>query len=57
MDFTQLRPLAPSIHEVDGGGMPGIDHAFCLRGYSGDIDQKIIRPVAKWILNFFVIVD
>ena len=48
MDFTSLRSLSPSIHEVDGGGMPGIDHAFCLRGYSNDIDNKVIRPVAKY---------
>ena len=31
MDFTTLRSLSPSILEVNGGGMPGIDHAFVLR--------------------------
>ena len=30
MDFTVLRSLTPSILEVNGGGMPGIDHAFVL---------------------------
>lgn len=47
MDFTSLRELNPAIHEVDGGGKPGIDHAFCLRGYSNNIDDKQIRPVGK----------
>lgn len=57
MDFTSLQSLSPAIHEVDGGGMPGIDHAFCLRGYSNDIDNKILRPVAKYGFYFELNVD
>lgn len=45
MDFTSLHSLTPSINEMNGGGMPGIDHAFCLRGFS---KEKILRPVAKY---------
>ena len=36
MDFTSLRSLSPTIHEMDGGGMPGIDHAFILRECKGE---------------------
>ena len=47
MDFTSLHTLTPAIHDVNGGGRPGIDHAFCLRGYSNDIDDKRLRHVAR----------
>ena len=47
MDFTSCKELNQAIHAVDGGGKPGIDHAFCLRGSSNDIDAKQIRPVRK----------
>lgn len=47
MDFTSLHSLTPAINEMNGGGMPGIDHAFCLRGFS---EEKILRPVAKYLL-------
>lgn len=47
MDFTSLHSLTPAINEMNGGGMPGIDHAFCLRGFS---KEKILRPVAKYLL-------
>ena len=40
MDFTTLRSLTPSILEVDGGGMPGIDHAFVLRNCQKDGIEK-----------------
>lgn len=35
MDFTSLHSLSPTIHQMDGGGKPGIDHAFILREYRG----------------------
>lgn len=46
MDFTTLHTLAPAINEVDGGGRPGIDHAFCLRDYAKEGDAKRLRRVA-----------
>ena len=46
MDFTTLRTLIPAINEVDGGGRPGIDHAFCLRDYAKEGDAKRLRRVA-----------
>ena len=46
MDFTHLRPLTPSILEVDGGGMPGIDHAFVLRHTEQGETKKKLRRVA-----------
>ena len=46
MDFTTLRTLTPAINEVDGGGRPGIDHAFCLRNYAKEGDVKRLRLVA-----------
>lgn len=49
MDFTTLKSLSPAIDQVDGGGRPGIDHAFCLRGYSNDIDKKTLRNVARFV--------
>ena len=49
MDFTTLKSLSPAIDQVDGGGRPGIDHAFCLRGYSNDIDHKTLRSVARFM--------
>lgn len=42
MDFTHLRPLTPSILEVNGGGMPGIDHAFVLR-QTGQTEQGVAK--------------
>lgn len=47
MDFREARSLSPSIQEVDGGGRPGIDHAFVLRDYSGDHLRKRLRHVAS----------
>lgn len=38
--------LTPAINEVDGGGRPGIDHAFCLHGYVKEGDAKHLRRVA-----------
>ena len=32
MDSTSLKELNQAIHEVDGGGKPGLDHCFCLEG-------------------------
>ena len=46
MDFTTLRTLTPAINEVDSGGRPGIDHAFCLRDYPKEGDAKRLRHVA-----------
>ena len=46
MDFTTLRPLTPSILEVNGGGMPGIDHAFVLRPFQteeNEVNEKKIE--------------
>lgn len=48
MDFTTLKALSPAIDRIDGGGKPGIDHAFCLRDYSNDIDHKTLRNVARY---------
>ena len=40
MDFTSLRSLSPTIHEMDGGGMPGIDHAFILQECKQEHEYK-----------------
>ncbi|CBK21748.2 uncharacterized protein [Blastocystis hominis] len=57
MDFTTLKSLSPAIDRVDGGGRPGIDHAFCLRGYSNDIDNKTLRNVARYVNELKCMVD
>ena len=57
MDFTTLKSLSPAIDRVDGGGRPGIDHAFCLRGYSNDIDNKTLRNVARYVNKLKCMVD
>ena len=41
MDFTSLRSLSPTIHQMNGGGMPGIDHAFILRECKEKSDNDI----------------
>ena len=57
MDFTTLKALSPAIDRVDGGGKPGIDHAFCLRDYSNDIDHKTLRNVARYVSELEFIAD